>query len=132
MQTRTVLLIGLGLGAAVVVIYAARRAAGAASDLAGQAWSAAEDAAWAVTPWNNQNVISQGVNNALFPAGDRTIGTWLYDLVNGDEWARINKPAPQPEPWSTGGGKWNNPSAYTPPGTTGSGGAAFGIYPRAF
>lgn len=32
--------------------------------------------------------------------------------------------------WSTGGGRWNNPSAYTTPGVTGPGGAAFGIYPR--
>lgn len=49
------------------------------------------------------------------------------------EWWDEPPPAPT---FSTGQGRWNNPSAYTvesggvTPGYSGSGGAAFGIYPR--
>lgn len=133
------LLIKLALlaGGVMVAAYVVRKASTAAADAAGAAWGGisdaagvayqtATDAAWAVTPWNNQNVISQGVNNALFPDGSDSLGTWLYDLLN---------PAPSPAmyvpdspQWNTQGGQWNNPSAYTAP--PGQGGAAFGIYPR--
>ena len=120
-------LVLLGVG---VAVYVVRKASSAASDVASQAWNTATDAAWAVTPWNNNNVIYQTANEALFPDGKESIGTWLYGLLN-----------PEPEPtkspdWHTGEGRWNNPSAYeretggTTPGYTGSGGAAFGIYPR--
>lgn len=114
------------IGAAALAIWAARKAAGAASNAAGQAWDAAKEGAWAVTPWNNENIVYQTVNNGLFPDGSDTLGTWLYGALH---------PAPEPAPyvpdspaWNTQGGKWNNPSAYTAP--TGQGGAAFGIYPR--
>lgn len=113
------------LGAAALAVWAVRKAAGATREVAGQAWDAAKDGAWAVTPWNNENIIYQTVNNGLFPDGSDTLGTWLYGVLHPDP-----KPAPyvpDSPAWNTQG-KWNNPSAYTAP--EGQGGAAFGIYPR--
>lgn len=122
------------LGAAALAVWAVRKAAGATSEVAGQAWDAAKDGAWAVTPWNNENIIYQTVNSNIFPDGSDTIGTALYGAV-----VRVEKwwdDATAPTGWHTGEGRWNNPSAYTAestgvtPGYTGSGGAAFGMYPR--
>ena len=64
--------------------YLVYKAAGAASDLAGKAADAVGDAAWAITPWNNENAIYQGVNGWLFDDENTTIGTALYDLFNPD------------------------------------------------
>lgn len=123
------LLVKLALlaGGVLVAAYVVRKASTAASDAAGAAWGAvsqgAQDAAWAVTPWNNNNVIYGGVNNALFPDGSDTLGTWLYDVTH---------PAPRPEntgtnnafyvpsgwdvtPQGPNGPRYNNPSAYIAP-----------------
>lgn len=113
----------LVLGGVLLAIWAVRRVTGAASSAAEQAWGAAQNAAWAVTPWNNENVVYQGVNNALFPDGSDTLGTWLYGITH---------PEPRPEntgsnhafyvpsgwdvtPQGPSGPRYNNPSAYIAP-----------------
>ena len=123
MQTSTALKLGLGIGAAVLLVWAVRKAAGAASDAAGQAWSAAQDAAWAVTPWNNENVVYQTVNRGLFPDGSDTLGTWLYDVLNPEprpENTGSNHAFYVPDGWDVtpqgpNGPRYNNPSAYIAP-----------------
>lgn len=126
------LLIKLALlaGGVLVAAYVVRKASTAASDAAGAAWDATSqavrDGAWAVTPWNQENVIYKGVNNTLFPDGNDTLGTWIYDLLHPEPSPPMY--VPDSPAWNTQGGQWNNPSAYTAP--SGQGGAAFGIYPR--
>ncbi|CAN7403101.1 hypothetical protein LJR129_002493 [Acidovorax sp. LjRoot129] len=123
------LLIKLALlaGGVIVVAYVVRKASTAAGDAAGAVWSTASqavrDGAWAVTPWNNENVVYQGVNNTLFPDGSDTLGTWLYGITH---------PEPRPEnigtnsafyvptgwdvtPQGPNGPRYNNPSAYIAP-----------------
>lgn len=119
----TALKLGIGIGAAVLLVWAVRKAAGAASDAAGQAWSAAQDAAWAVTPWNNVNVIYQTVNRGLFPDGSDTLGTWLYGVLNPEprpENTGSNHAFYVPDGWDVtpqgpNGPRYNNPSAYIAP-----------------
>lgn len=119
----TALKLGIGIGAAVLLVWAVRKAAGAASDAAGQAWSAAQDAAWAVTPWNNENVIYQTVNRGLFPDGSDTLGTWLYGVLNPEprpENTGSNHAFYVPDGWDVtpqgpNGPRYNNPSAYIAP-----------------
>lgn len=119
----TALKLGLGIGAAVLLVWAVRKAAGAASDAAGQAWSAAQDAAWAVTPWNNENVVYQTVNRGLFPDGQDTLGTWLYGVLNPEprpENTGSNHAFYVPDGWDVtpqgpNGPRYNNPSAYIAP-----------------
>lgn len=119
----TALKLGLGIGAAVLLVWAVRKAAGAASDAAGQAWSAAQDAAWAVTPWNNENVVYQTVNRGLFPDGSDTLGTWLYGVLNPEprpENTGSNHAFYVPDGWDVtpqgpNGPRYNNPSAYIAP-----------------
>lgn len=128
----------LMIGGVLLAVWAVRRISGAATDAAGAAWDATSqavrDGAWAVTPWNNNNVIYQGVNGVLFPDGSDTLGTRAYQLA--DDLAQWWNETTAPTGWHTGEGRWNNPSAYTverggvTPGYSGSGGAAFGIYPR--
>lgn len=113
----------LVLGGVILAVWAVRRVTSAAGNVAEQAWAAAENAAWAVTPWNNENVVYQGVNNALFPDGSDTLGTWLYGITH---------PEPRPEntgsnsafyvpsgwdvtPQGPNGPRYNNPSAYIAP-----------------
>lgn len=123
MQTATALKLGLGIGAAVLLVWAVRKAAGAASDAAGQAWSAAQGAAWAVTPWNNENVIYQTVNRGLYPDGSDTLGTWLYGVLNPEprpENTGSNHAFYVPDGWDVtpqgpNGPRYNNPSAYIAP-----------------
>lgn len=119
----TALKLGIGIGAAVLLVWAVRKAAGAASDAAGQAWSAAQDAAWAVTPWNNENVVYQTVNRGLFPDGADTLGTWLYGVLNPEprpENTGSNHAFYVPDGWDVtpqgpNGPRYNNPSAYIAP-----------------
>lgn len=111
------------LGGVALAVWAVRKAAGAAGEVAGQAWDAARETAWQVAPWNNENVIYQTANGALFPDGSDTIGTWLYGVMN---------PEPRPEntgensafyvpsgwdvtPQGPNGPRYNNPSAYIAP-----------------
>jgi hypothetical protein len=130
------LLIKLALlgGGALLAVWAVRRATGAASDAAGQVWNAAgqawdrtttaaTDAAWAVTPWNNNNVIYQTANRGLFPDGQDTLGTWLHDVFNPEprpENTGSNSAFYVPEGWDVtpqgpNGPRYNNPSAYIAP-----------------
>lgn len=119
----TALKLGIGIGAAVLLVWAVRKAAGAASDAAGQAWSAAQDAAWAVTPWNNENVVYQTVNRGLFPDGSDTLGTWLYGVLNPEQRPENtggNHAFYVPDGWDVtpqgpNGPRYNNPSAYIAP-----------------
>lgn len=74
------LLVGLGVLVGGIILVRLSSAAGKA---AGQAYDAAKDAAWAVTPWNNENVFSETVNAWIFGDRSRTIGGTLYDLSNG-------------------------------------------------
>lgn len=126
----------LMIGGVLLAVWAVRRITGAASDAAGAAWDATSqavrDGAWAVTPWNNNNVIYQGVNHTLFPEGNETLGTWAYGMTEAV--VDLFKPETGPQPWDVtpygpSGPRYNNPSAYTTT-TYGDGGAAFGIYPR--
>lgn len=124
----------LVLGGVAVAVWAVRKATGAASNVAGQVWGAAAgaasvayqtatDAAWAVTPWNNQNVVAQGVNNAMFPDGSDTLGTWLYGISHQTprpENIGSNSAFYVPSGWDVtpqgpNGPQYNNPSAYLAP-----------------
>mgnify|MGYP003375844662 CR=1 FL=1 len=109
------------VGGLALAVWAVRKVAGAAGDVAGQAWTAAGDAAWAVTPWNNENVIYQTVNGALFPSGQDTLGTWLYGITHPEP--RTLTPGDAfyvPDGWDVtpqgpNGPRYNNPSAYIAP-----------------
>jgi len=92
-------------------------------DAIGNAWTSG-----AINPASTENVIYSGVNDSLFPAGTNTVGGWLYDLIHSDP-VNPNSYANALSAWDTAG-RWNNPSAYTAPAE--QGGAAFGIYPKAF
>lgn len=111
------------IGAAALAVWAVRKAAGAASNAAGQAWDAAKEGAWAVTPWNNENIAYQTVNNTLFPDGSDTLGTWVYGVKEsvGQWWDGLFIPQPvtAPSGWDVtpqgpDGPRFNNPSAYVP------------------
>ncbi len=115
------------IGGVLLAVWAVRRATGAASDAVGAAWDAtsqaARDAAWAVTPWNNNNVIYQGVNSTLFPDGSETLGTWLYNVTHpeprpentGENWAFYVPSGWDVTPQGPNGPRYNNPSAYIAP-----------------
>lgn len=135
----------LVIGGVALAVWAARRASAAAAAAAGQVWDSAgqavdragqavRDGAWAVTPWNNENVFYDGINRQIWPDGSDTLGTAAYTLT--DDLAQWWNDVTGTQGWTTGQGRWNNPSAYTAerggttPGYSGSGGAAFGIYPR--
>lgn len=130
------LLIKLALlgGGALLAVWAVRRATGAASDAAGQVWdaagqawdrttTAAGDAAWAVNPLNNNNVIYQTANNLLFPDGSNTVGGKIYDVFNpeprpentGENWAFYVPSGWDVTPQGPNGPQYNNPSAYIAP-----------------
>jgi hypothetical protein len=127
------LLIKLALAGVVlgVGIWAVRRITGAVSDAASNAWGAAQDAAdWVasqtdyINPASDRNLIYTGVNGAIWPDGGSTVGTWLYDFVH---------PEPTPEELFMGPPNPYAPNYYGTSVTTpvnGSGGAAFGVYPR--
>lgn len=117
----------LGVAAVAAVAWVAWRAskgvgslATAASDAAGKVVDAASYAVQQITPWNPDNVAARTVNAGVSAATgrDETLGGWLRSVTSDDD-AKIEamltgKTAPASSPqWSTGGGKWNNPSAYT-------------------
>lgn len=127
----------LVIGGVALAAWAVARMRQAAGDAAGAVWngiaSAAEgaynlagNAAQAVNPFNNDNVFYRGTNEVLFPSGNDTLGTWIYDALN---------PAPTPEyefmgPPNIYAGQGNHTSVT--PAYNGPGGAAFGVYPRPF
>lgn len=128
------LLIKLALaGVAVgVAVWAARRVTGAVSGAVGDAAQWARDAAqWVadgtryVNPASPDNLIYSGINDRLWPDGSQTLGTWLYNEIHFEEHPEAQFMGPPDPPW------WDNRNytSVTPP-VTGSGGAAFGIYPR--
>jgi len=114
-------------GGVLVLAYVVRKASTAASDAAGAAWDATSqavrDGAWAVTPWNNNNVVYQGVNSTLFPDGSDTLGTWLYNVTHpeprpentGESWAFYVPSGWDVTPQGPNGPRYNNPSAYIAP-----------------
>lgn len=78
-----------------------------------------------VNPMSDQNLAYQGTTAAVSAAVgyEETLGGWLYDLTHPDPMAVVTPPyVPWEEGWPTGG------SVTYPIG--GSGGAAFGMYPR--
>lgn len=116
----------LMIGGVLLAVWAVRRITGAATDAAGAAWDATSqavrDGAWAVTPWNNNNVIYRGVNNTLFPDGSDTLGTWLYGATQeprpentGENWAFYVPSGWDVTPQGPNGPRYNNPSAYIAP-----------------
>lgn len=121
-------LAGIGIG---VAVWAVRRVSGAVSDAASNAWGAVNDAAqWVadgtkyINPASDQNVVYTTVNQHFWPAGEQTVGTWFYDLLH-----------PEPGPEQTFVGPPNiyagqNDTTSTTAPVNGSGGAAFGMYPR--
>lgn len=64
----------------------------------------------------------------LCPAADFLAGAWRNVATTIDSTKLLDIEPQRITTWSTQGGQWNNPSAYTAP--SGQGGAAFGIYPR--
>lgn len=67
----------------IVIARKAAKAGAAAIDLA-------KSGAWAVTPWNQDNVIYGGVNSAgAAVTGDSnfTLGGWIYDVTHPDPMA---------------------------------------------
>lgn len=119
---------GIGIG---VAVWAVRRVTGAVSDAVGGAGLWASDAAqWVadgtkyVNPASDQNLAYTGVNSVFWPDNSQTLGTWLYDVTHPE-------PTPAYEfmgPPNIYAGQNNTTSATAP--VNGSGGAAFGIYPR--
>lgn len=82
MKLETKLLIALGGG---VAVFLALRA------VANKATSAAGTALQAVNPTSTNNLAYRGANavlEAVTGQPEQTLGTWLYELFNGDEWAR--------------------------------------------
>ena len=128
----------LVIGGAALAVWAVGRMRSAAGEAAAATWNSIANTAeqavnWAgnavqyVNPASTNNVIYTGLNDVFFPGRSDTIGTWLYGALNPDPLA---EPAyefvgpPYIPPYTPG-------SASVTPGYTGSGGAAFGIYPRA-
>lgn len=135
----------VGIAAAAYVGYKVYRKGADAADAVAELWKlggqkieafaevAKEQGAIAATNPNSLPAVIAygGPLNPIARTAASAAGAWdeLQEL-----WGRVTGGAApentQPAPWLTGNGAWNNPSAYTAPGTTGSGGAAFGIYPK--
>ena len=89
LQSQTVLiLVAMAVvGVGGFMLYRKARAVGSA------AVDTAKEAAWAVTPWNNDNVIYGGVNSAgAAITGDNnfSLGGWIYDKTHSDPMAPVN------------------------------------------
>ena len=97
-------LVGVGLIVGGLLIWAAYKKGPAMLDSAADA---AEQAAWAVTPWNNDNVIYGGVNSvggAITGDSSFSLGSWIYDVTHPE-------PTPAPSYTSGGGGQFNGHGA---------------------
>ncbi|GKS96780.1 hypothetical protein [Acidovorax sp. SUPP2825] len=109
--------VALIVGGAALAVWAVRRATTAAGAVAGQAW---DTVAQAVNPWSPNNVAYQTANRVVqsVPGYEQdTLGTFIHRILN-PEMDDINSSYYTGTPgWSTGGGRYNNPSAYTPPET---------------
>lgn len=123
--------LGVGVG---VAVYAVRRVTGAVSDAAGQAWGALERGAqWVmdgtryINPASPDNLIYSGMNANQWPDGSNTWGSWLYDEIHFENHPEYEFMGP-PNPYESGNN--GNYTSVMPP-VTGTGGAAFGMYPRA-
>lgn len=82
MQHATAIKWGLLLGGAVAALWAIGRVGQAVSGTANAVWNAATDAAWAVSPTNNENVIYQTANTLTGGTPDTSIGSRIYDWVH--------------------------------------------------
>lgn len=129
------LLVKLLLAAGVISagVYFARRVLGGLPSL--PSLPSLSDVLDKVNPASPNNVvysgISEGLSDAPGIAREETVGGLLNEMFDPAVAAvREMIEGGMPATWSTGGGQWNNPSAYSSPGVTGDGGAAFGIYPR--
>jgi len=76
--------IGLAVAAIATLAWAARRVGGAAGQ-------AASNAAWAVSPTNNNNVIYRAANWATGGSSDTSLGSRIYDWTHPS-----TVPAPTP------------------------------------
>jgi hypothetical protein len=85
----------LAVGGVVVLLYLAYQAKNAVGNAASTAWDATTNAANAINPLNNNNVIYQGANAAL---GTDSIGGSIFDFLNPNATGL----APAPDPWSAG------------------------------
>lgn len=124
LAVRAVLVVA-GVGALVWVGRRVAQAVAAPGGYVDQIAAWGSQAATAITPWSPDNVAYQTANRAVqsIPGYEQdTLGTaihrWLHpeqDDFNSSYYT--GTPAPAPAGWSTGGGRYNNPSAYTPPET---------------
>ncbi len=79
--------IGIGAGLIVIAYVLLKRTGGVAAQVA-------EKVGAAVNPANPDNIVNQGVSAAgAAVTGNKnwTLGTWLYDVFNGDELAAADK-----------------------------------------
>lgn len=109
---------GMALAAVVALAWLANKAKNGAADLAGQALDAAGNAVWAVTPWNNDNVIYQTANAGLAAVTGNhvdTLGTAIYGWTHPDPSASQGAPDWNVAPDGVNGPQYNNPSAYVAP-----------------
>ena len=103
MKTQTLLIVGAVGGVAIAGLVIGRKAL----QVGGQAVDLAKEGAWAVTPWNNDNVIYGGVNSvggAITGDSSFSLGSWIYDVTHPE-------PTPAPSYTSGGGGQFNGHGA---------------------
>ncbi|MEO6624459.1 MAG: hypothetical protein ABIN37_06470 [Burkholderiaceae bacterium] len=85
------LAVKLALGAAVIgaALWAASRARAAIASAGADLYAKAGDAAWAVTPWNNNNLAARAANGVVSAVTGReeTLGGWLYSATHADPFA---------------------------------------------
>lgn len=122
-------LLGIGVG---VAVWAVRRMSDAVSGAVDSAWGQLDAAAqWVrdgtkyINPASPDNLIYSGLNNNQWPDGSNTWGSWLYDEIHFENHPEYEFMGP-PNPY--GDNRYYD--SVTPP-VNGTGGAAFGMYPRA-
>lgn len=119
--TAVLALAGLAVGG--WVLWRGSRVAGELADgvkqTLGGAAAAVGDAANAVNPLNDQNIIYRAANVLTGGGGgtdDKPLGARFYEWWHGDEFLAWTPPEKTAAPsWSTQGGQFNNPSAYVAP-----------------
>ena len=81
---------GLMLGAVALAGFAIWRASRVATNAAEAVVTGVKDAAWSITPWNDENIVYGGVNSvgaAVSGDKDWSLGGWIYDITHADPMA---------------------------------------------
>ena len=129
--------LAITLGGVALAVWAVGRARTAAGDALSSMWNRVAGAAegaynWAgnaaqrINPASPENLVYSGLNANQWPDGSNTWGSWLYDEIHFENHPEYEFMGP-PNPYESGNS--GNYTSVMPP-VTGSGGAAFGMYPR--